>query len=192
MLMARLCIDGGPWVKTGQTEYANQNKWKYEIIQDPAFNNVQNLQLQGFRWVNGANGGTSNVSFGIDDIIAVGTYDEVNNSTQISINYLSSTNVCQGDDIVFSLNLSNALCDGQYYIELSDANGNFGANPGVNQYINLYAPDTVTYVSYTIPNNLVGNCYKLRWHRQGTPDIIGQASVCFAVTDCPESFCYLP
>lgn len=179
-------IDGGPWIKTGQAAYSNQSKWKYEVIQDPAFNNVQNLQL-GFRWVNSGSGGASNVSFGVDDIIAVGTYDNVNNPTTISINYLSDLTPCQGDNLFFSLNLSNALCDGQYYIELSDANGNFGPNSPQNQYINLYAPDTVTYIAWTVPSNVTGNCFKLRWHLQGAMDIIGQASVCFSISDCPET-----
>lgn len=179
-------INGGPWIKTGQAEYRGQSKWKYEVIQDPAFNNAQNLQL-GFRWVNPGGGGASNVAFGVDDIIAVGSYDEVNNPTHISVDYVSSTNVCQGDDIVFSLNLASPLCDGQYYIELSDQNGNFGPNPGTNQYIPATANDTVRYVSWTVPNNIVGTCFKLRWHRLGTPDIIGDASVCINVSDCPES-----
>ncbi len=179
-------INGGPWTKTGQAEYRGQTKWKYEVIQDPAFNNAQNLQL-GFRWVNPGTGGNSNIAFGVDDIIAVGTYDPVNNPTSISVDYVSSTNVCQGDDIVFSLNLQSPLCDGQYYIELSDQNGNFGANPGTNQYIAATANDTVRYVSWTVPSNLVGNCFKLRWHRLGSPDIVGSASVCIRISDCPET-----
>ncbi|MFN8298005.1 MAG: gliding motility-associated C-terminal domain-containing protein [Chitinophagales bacterium] len=176
-------IDGGPWIKTGQAKYNNQSKWKYEVIQDPAFNNVQNLQL-GFRWVNPA-AGTTNVSFGIDDIIAVGTYDEVNNPVQVNISGVTPTSVCQGDNIIFFWSLSKPLCDADYFLELSDANGNNFA--GINQFIHINAPDTTGAFLWTVPNNIIGNCFKMRLHRAGQPDIVGSASVCFSVSDCPET-----
>lgn len=179
-------IDGGAWIQTGQTKYSGQSKWKYEIVQDAAFNNVQNLQL-GFRWVNSGVGNPKNISFGIDDIIAVGTYDNINNPVQVDIFYVSDQTPCQGDNIVFGWHLSQPLCDGQYFLELSDAFGNFGPNPGLNQYINIFAPDTLGYFLWTVPNNILGNCYKMRLHLQGVIDIIGLPSVCFAVSDCPET-----
>ena len=178
-------IDGGPWVKTGQTKYNNQSKWKYEIIQDPAFNNVQNLQL-GFRWVNPA-AGTANVSFSIDDIIAVGTYDNVNNPVHLSITQLFSDSVCQDNYIFFSYELSAPLCDGQYQIELSDANGNF-ANPINEGVVTISAPDTTGVTGFKVPNNVVGNCFRIRLNRiSPEPQIIGDTSVCFTILDCPES-----
>jgi hypothetical protein len=106
-------IDGGAWIKTGLPKYNAQSKWRYEIVQDPAFEKVQNLQL-GFRWINPGTGGVSNVSFGIDDIIAVGTYDNVNNPVNLSINLISPLTVCQDGFVTIGYSLSAPLCDGTY------------------------------------------------------------------------------
>ncbi len=180
-------IDGGPWIKTGQTEYAGQSKWKYEIIQDPAFNNVQNLQL-GFRWVNGGSGGTSNVSFGIDDIIAVGTFNSnPNNPATVSINLISPQTVCQDNFITIGYSLSQPLCDGTYQIEMSDANGNFG-NPYNGGVFTVFAPDTSGFIGFQVPNNVTGTCFKIRINRLSPePQIVGVASACFTIIDCPET-----
>ncbi|MBK7148480.1 MAG: gliding motility-associated C-terminal domain-containing protein [Bacteroidetes bacterium] len=178
-------IDGGPWTKTGQAKYNNQSKWKYEVIQDPAFENAQNLQL-GFRWVNPSPGGATNVSFGVDDIIAVGTYDNTNNPVQVNIVAASDDTVCQGDPIVFSYQLSAPLCDGQYYIELSNKNGVFGPNANTNQFITIPANQTSGAFFMYAPDSL-GNCFKVRLVRNTVPNIVGGASPCFTVIDCPES-----
>ncbi|MBK8657351.1 MAG: gliding motility-associated C-terminal domain-containing protein [Bacteroidetes bacterium] len=178
-------IDGGPWTKTGQAKYNNQSKWKYEVIQDPAFENAQNLQL-GFRWVNPSSGGATNVSFGVDDIIAVGTYDNTNNPVQVNIVAASDDTVCQGDPIVFSYQLSAPLCDGQYYIELSNKNGVFGPNANTNQFITIPANQTSGAFFMYAPDSL-GNCFKVRLVRNTVPNIVGGASPCFTVIDCPES-----
>ena len=37
--------DGGPWIQTGQAKYNGARLWQYESIQDPRFNNVQNLEF---------------------------------------------------------------------------------------------------------------------------------------------------
>ncbi len=180
-------IDGGPWIKTGQTEYASQSKWKYEIIQDPAFENVQNLQL-GFRWVNPGSGGTSNVSFGIDDIIAVGTFNSnPNNPVTVSINLLSPLTVCQDNFLTIGYSLSQPLCDGTYQIEMSDASGNFG-NPFNGGVFTVFAPDTNGFIGFQVPNNVTGTCFKIRINRLSPqPQVVGTASVCFSIIDCPES-----
>jgi gliding motility-associated-like protein len=178
-------IDGGPWIKTGQAKYNNQSKWKYEVIQDPAFENAQNLQL-GFRWVNPSPGGATNVSFGVDDIIAVGTYDNTNNPVQVNIVAASDDTVCQGDPIVFTYQLSAPLCDGQYYIELSSKNGVFGPNANTNQFITIPANQTSGAFFMYAPDSL-GNCFKVRLVRNTVPNIVGGASPCFTVIDCPES-----
>lgn len=178
-------IDGGPWIKTGQQKYNNQSKWKYEIIQDPAFENVQNLQL-GFRWVNPSPGGATNVSFSIDDIIAVGTFDNTTNPVTVNITSASSDTVCQGDPIVFNYQLSAPLCDGQYYIELSSKNGIFGPNANTNQFITIPANQTTGAFFMYAPDSL-GNCFKVRLVRSTIPNIVGGASPCFTVIDCPES-----
>ncbi len=180
-------IDGGPWIKTGLPEYSNQNKWKYEIIQDPAFNNVQNLQL-GFRWVNPANGGTSNISFGIDDIIAVGTFENNGpNPASVSINLISPSPVCQDNFVTIGYELSQPLCDGTYQIEMSDATGSF-ASPVNGGVFSIFAPDTTGFIGFQVPNNVAGNCFKIRINRiSPEPQITGTASVCFIIQDCPES-----
>ena len=179
-------IDGGPWIKTGQTQYANQSKWKYEIIQDPAFNNVQNLQL-GFRWVNGSAGGASNVSFGLDDIIAVGTFDNVNNPVSLSINLISPQSVCQDNFLTIGYTLSAPLCDGTYRIQMSDATGSFAA-PVDGGVFSVFAPDTTGFIGFQVPNNVVGNCFKIRINRiSPEPQLVGVASACFTIVDCPET-----
>ncbi len=179
-------IDGGPWIKTGQPKYNAQSKWKYEVIQDPAFENVQNLQL-GFRWVNPGTGGTTNVSFGIDDIIAVGTYDNVNNPVTLTINTISPLSVCQDGFVAIGYDLSAPLCDGTYRIQMSDATGSF-ANPIDGGVFSIFAPDTSGFIGFQVPDNVQGNCFRIRINRiSPEPQMIGQASVCFTITDCPES-----
>ena len=118
--------DGGAWTPTGQPKYYNQSKWQYESIQDPGMSNVQNLQI-GFRWINPVTSDSTDVSFGIDDIIMVGNYDSINNPVQIYTAILDSP-ICQGGQQTFYMGLSEPLCDGTYEVEMSNANGNF-SNP---------------------------------------------------------------
>jgi gliding motility-associated-like protein len=180
-------IDGGPWIKTGQQEYVGQSKWKYEVIQEPAFENVQNLQL-GFRWVNGGNGGTSNVSFGIDDIIAVGTFNaNPNDPATVNITQLIPTTVCQDNFLTIGYELSKPLCDGTYQIEMSDANGNFN-NPVNGGVFSVFAPDTTGFIGFQVPDNVAGTCFKVRINRLSPqPQLTGTASACFTIIDCPET-----
>jgi gliding motility-associated-like protein len=180
-------IDGGPWIKTGQAEYSGQNKWKYEIIQNPAFDNVQNLQL-GFRWVNGGNGGTSNISFGIDDIIAVGTFNaNPNNPATVNVTQIIPTTICQDNFLTIGYALNQPLCDGTYRIEMSDANGNFG-NPYNGGVFSIFAPDTAGFIGFQVPDNVAGTCFKIRINRiSPEPQITGTASACFTIVDCPET-----
>ncbi|MBL7779190.1 MAG: gliding motility-associated C-terminal domain-containing protein [Chitinophagales bacterium] len=178
-------IDGGAWIKTGQQKYNNQSKWKYEVIQNPAFNNIQNLQL-GFRWVN-TPGGTSNVSFAIDDIIAVGTYDNVNNPVTLSLTSISPLQVCQDNYLILNWKLSAPLCDATYQIQMSDKNGNFGPNPLNGGVFTIFAPDTAGAIGFQVPKDSLGVCFKVRLVRVSPqPTIVGQASVCFSIIDCPE------
>lgn len=180
-------IGTGPWTKTGQAKYNNQLKWKYESIQDPAFNNVSNVQF-GFRWVNPGGGGQTGVSFGIDDVIAVGTYNETGpNAATITIPVVNPTTVCQGNLLNFTWQLSTPLCAGEYYIELSDGNGNFGPNSSTNQFFSIPSGATTGSIAWPVPDDVVGNCFKIRLRRTGQPDILGQASPCFAIQDCPET-----
>jgi gliding motility-associated-like protein len=178
-------INGGAWTKTGLPKYNAQSKWKYEVIQDPAFNNVQNLQL-GFRWVNPNSGVPSNVSFGIDDIIAVGTYDPVNNPVTLSVQVLENQ-ICQGSPVDLIFSLSTSLCDASYFIQLSNANGNFG-NPTNLGFFTLGPGQTAVFVpTLPTPGNVQGNCFRIRVVRANPdPVIISDTSACFIIVPCPN------
>jgi gliding motility-associated-like protein len=173
---------GGSWVQCGALQYNNETLWKYEIITDPAFENQPDVRF-GFRWTNAANGGTDKMSFGVDDIIAVGTYDTNN---PVTITCTASPNpVCEGASVILNINLSSPLCAGSYSIQLSDANGNFG-NPQLWS-INLGTGQTSTAVQLTMPNAL-GGCYTFRVNRvEPPPAITGEVSVCIQVIDCPNT-----
>ena len=51
----------GSWTKIGASKYNQKNKWKYEVISNPAFDNVDNLRF-GFRWVNSAMPGSDSIA----------------------------------------------------------------------------------------------------------------------------------
>src|SRR6476659_8418542 len=117
-------IDGGTtWVQTGQSAYYGQSLWKYEIVTDPAFNNQLDLRF-AWRWVNGT-GAISSTGFGVDDIIVVGTYDDINSPVSFTITSVSPDPVCQGGYLFIFWELSAPLCDGTYDIKLSNSSGNF-------------------------------------------------------------------
>jgi len=178
--------DGGPWIQTGQAKYMGSGLWQYESLQDPAFNNKQNLVF-GFRWTNAGGDTTKDVSWGIDDILAVGTYDNINNPVNISITYVAPDTVCQLDNVLLGYSLSAPLCDGTYDILLSDSNGNFG-HPIDEGVFSIFAPDTAGYIFIQAPNTVEGNCFKVVIKRLApTPQIISDTSICFAIHHCPVS-----
>lgn len=178
--------DGGPWTKTGQAKYYNQNKWKYEMLNDVNFNNVQNLQL-GFRWVNPPSGVSPNIAFGIDDIIAVGTYDNINHPVTVNVTSVSPTTVCQDDFLLINYSLSAPLCEGTYRIEMSDKFGSF-TNPANGGVFSIFAPDTTGAIGFQVPSDSAGTCFRIRINRVSPePMITGTASICFTIQDCPES-----
>jgi gliding motility-associated-like protein len=180
-------INNGPWVQTGLSQYKNQNLWKYEIITDPIFNNQPNVRF-GFRWVNGAGGPPLNMSFAIDDINVVGTYDTQNPVT-INITNVTPVPVCQGNGVLLFWQLSQPLCDGVYEIELSDINGNFSGNPTSLGVFNIVNNQTTGAIYPTIPSNTpAGTCYKVRINRVSpAPAITGEVSICFEVAFCPNT-----
>lgn len=99
-------LDGGAsWIQTGQAQYNNTSQWKYEVVTDPAFNNQVDIRF-AFRWVNNS-GAVESVPFSIDDIIVVGTYDDVNNPVTIDITSVSPDPVCQGGILIIFLNCRN-------------------------------------------------------------------------------------
>jgi gliding motility-associated-like protein len=180
-------INNGPWVQTGLSQYKNQNLWKYEIITDPIFNNQPNVRF-GFRWVNGAGGPPLNMSFAIDDINVVGTYDTQNPVT-INITNVTPVPVCQGNGVLLFWQLSQPLCDGVYEIDLSDINGNFSGNPTSLGVFNIVNNQISGAIYPTIPSNTpAGTCYRVRINRVSpAPAITGEVSICFEVAFCPNT-----
>ncbi len=175
--------NGGPWQKTGQAKYNNQPIWKYEAIADTGFSNAELIQF-GFRWVNSTTG-TANVSWGIDDIVIAGTYNQQN--AVVSVTDIIPSTVCKGDIVTIRFALSNALCDGTYQIQMSDSSGDFGSthNGGV---FTVFSGDTAGFIGLGVPNNVSGSCFRVRINRLSpAPFITGQASNCFTVINCPNS-----
>lgn len=179
--------NGGAWVQTGQPKYYGQKKWKYEIVQDPAFNDAEDIQI-GFRWVNNVSTGASTISFGIDDIIAVGNYNSASpDAAVVGINLISPLTVCQDNFITIGYRLTKPLCDGTYRIQLSDSLGNFNT-PIDGGVFNINAPDTTGFIGFQVPDNVQGTCFKVRINRVSPdPQIVGTASVCFSIVNCAES-----
>ena len=177
-------IDGGTWTQAGPRLYG-QNKWKYESIQLPAFSNVSNVRF-GFRWVNAA-GTSSNISLAIDDIICVGTYDNINNPAEIVIDSITPNSLCQGGFVLVYYSLSVPLCSGVYLIELSDNAGNF-PGPYGDYVLNVPSGALNGITAIPVPGNLNTNCFRVRIVRNSPlPQIIGEASACVQVIDCPEN-----
>src|SRR5437762_9971668 len=174
---------GGTWIQTGQSAYYGQSLWKYEIVTDPAFNNQLDLRF-AWRWVNG-NGGVQSLGFGVDDIIVVGTYDDVNNPVELTITLVSPDPVCQGGYLFIYWDLSAPLCEGTYAVELSNAFGNF-SNPTNLGVFNIFSGDTSGAIAVVIPSiTPPGSCYEVRISRVAPPPAItGTASVCFTVEVC--------
>ena len=179
--------NGGPWTQTGRPKYQGQTDWLYEQVIDPAFNNVQNLQF-GFRWVNPTDAISPNMSFGVDDIIAVGTYnDAVTNPVHITITSFMPDTVCENQDLFFTYKLSAPLCDGQYDVEiLNSSYQNVTGNSITN--FSVFAPDTTGSVFMQLPTGLVGNCFHIVLVRSSPPPaIIGDTSICFSIVRCPTT-----
>ncbi|MEO5673844.1 MAG: gliding motility-associated C-terminal domain-containing protein [Chitinophagales bacterium] len=179
-------LDGGSsWIQTGQSAYYGQNLWKYEIVTDPAFNNQLDVRF-GWRWVNGTGAATS-IGFGVDDIIVVGTYDDINSPVTMSITSVSPNPVCQGGYLFISWELSAPLCEGTYDVQLSNSSGNFGSYTDLGVFV-IGAQQTAGSIAVIIPSNTpAGTCYEVRITRVSPAPIISfTASVCFEVEVCPN------
>ena len=180
-------IDGGAWVQTGQTQYNDQRRWKYVVVSNPAFANVANLRF-GWRWINDNGTNAAPASFGIDDIIAVATYDDVNNPVTITMGQIFPNPICQENDLIMFFDFSTPLCYGSYQFEISDATGSFANPTNFGYSINL-ANTTNSVVSLPLPENLVpGSCYRVRVIRTDpAPVIISDESICIDIQFCPNS-----
>ena len=128
------------------------------------------------------------MSFAVDDIIAVGTYDEAIHPVDIVIDFLFPDPVCKLSTVVVGWSLTDPLCDGIYEIELSNAVGAF-ASPISLGVFTILAEDTTGAIAAIIPGFVPdGSCYKIRINRTSPlPEIFGEASVCFAVENCPNT-----
>jgi hypothetical protein len=179
--------DGGPWTAVGEPLYNDQSLWKYEVITDPAFEDVTDLRF-GFRWLNTATADEPTVSFAIDDIIAVGTYDELASPVDITVTFLFPDPVCALSTLIFGWELSEPLCDGTYQVELSNSVGSFTSATSLGVF-DIGSTDTSGAIAVIIPGTTPeGDCYKVRVNRVSPlPEITGEASVCFEVQDCPNT-----
>jgi len=177
---------GASWISTGY-QFSNTNLWTYQIVTNPAFDNQQDVRF-GFRWKNSANGSAPSMSLAIDDIIVVGTYDNINSPVTISVTNVAPNPVCQGAFLSIQYSLSAPLCAGTYAIEMSNSAGNFA--PAQNMGVFNIGPNTTTGgISIVIPTTTApGNCYRVRISRLSpAPAITGIASVCFVVQACPNT-----
>lgn len=181
--------DGGPWTPVGLSEYNNTDLWQYETISDPAFDNVEDLRF-GFRWVNAGGTSTRSTSFAVDDVVLVATYDPVLNPIDINVTSVTPDPVCRTNGVLLFWTISEPLCSGQYQIELSGPGGSFPATPiSLGIFTIGDAATTGAVFSLPIPGTTVPDpCYRIRLRRvTPLPSIVGIASACFEIQDCPNT-----
>lgn len=177
--------DNGPWIQTGQSQYNNKYKWKYENITNTAFDNVGNLRF-GFRWENNNGAPPNTEAFAIDDINIVASYNNINPIT-INVDSVTPNPVCQGTYMTVYYSLSDTLCDGTYKLELSTSTGTFPSSY-TSWVLNAYYPQTTGTIGVQLPNGATpGGCYKFRVTRMSPPPVVtGIASACFTIDSCPN------
>lgn len=181
--------DGGvTWAQTGQPKYYNQPDWKYESIQDTNFNNQPNLQF-GFRWTNNGSDTTHDVSWGIADIIAVGTYDSITNPAVLTILSVTPDTICENSTITINFSLTPPLCEGNCIVYLSDSTGSFAHPTVLNPAFGL-GPYSIFWSSppINIPAGLHGGCFKIKMKWISLTEnfsIWSDTSLCFAIVQCP-------
>lgn len=178
--------DANPWTQIGRPKYNAQHLWKYELIQDTALNNKNNIQV-GFRWVNPDSTGPNDNSFAVDDVFAIGNYvpGDSNSSANLSIEVLNSP-ICQTDQLEVYLSLSQPLCDGDYDFQLSDANGSFTNFTDLGYLVLGPTFTSNIFTTLNTPSTALGNCYRLRVVRTApAPVIVSDTSFCIAIQKCP-------
>lgn len=182
-------INGGTaWLPVGPAMFSNQTLWKYQIVTDPAFDNQPDLRF-AFRWINQSTGtNPPTMSFAVDDIFVVGTYDNVNNPVTINITSVTPNPVCQGNYLFIFYSLSAPLCTGTYEIQLSGPTGSF-SNPTNMGVFTIPTGITSSAIAIQIPSSQQpGTCYKIVINRLSpAPAISGVASACFTVQVCPNT-----
>ncbi|MEI6576762.1 MAG: gliding motility-associated C-terminal domain-containing protein [Bacteroidota bacterium] len=182
-------VDNGPWVSTG-TQYSNQSVWQYTIVQNLAFNNVNNLRF-AYRWVNDAGTAPGAMSVGIDDIFITGFFDNFVTNFNVVLDSVTPNPICQNFGLLIYYHLPVPICgNGFYEVQLSNSTGSF-ASPtilalyqGSNSFLNGALWPTIP--SATTP----GTCYKVRIHYYYTDyalNFYSNASPCFEVQLCPNT-----
>lgn len=183
-------INNGAWIKTGAAQYRSTLRWEYVEITDPVFEDVEDIRF-GFRWVNDAGSPPGTISFSLDEIFVVASYD-VLSGAQLTVDDISPNPVCQQNVAGVFWNLSKPLCDGRYNIELSDGSGSFN-NPVSMGFFSINNLATSGGIGVLIPATTPpGTCYKIRINRIDPPLFTGIASPCFEVIECPNSINTLP
>ena len=183
--------DNGPWLPTGSI-YNNDSLWKYEIVQNPAFDNKVNLRF-GFRWVNDAGSLPGNTSIGIDDIFIKGDFDNFVTNFNVIIDSVKPNPICQNFNLSIYYHLTVPICGfGSAGIYLSDASGSFSNQILLgNVYYSIYNQQMSGVLSPTIPSNTpAGTCYKIRIEYSYTYYALtfySNASICFEVQQCPNT-----
>lgn len=180
-------MNGSAWRQTGRPKYQGQSEWLYEQVTDPAFSNAQNLQF-GFRWVNPTGATSPNLSFGVDDIIAVGSYNDTAGSpVHISVTSFLPDTVCENQYLFFTYKLSAPLCDGQYQVQILNSTYHDVTGNSITNF-SVFAPDTTGAVFMQLPTGLVGNCFHIVLTRTSpAPFIVGDTSICFSIVRCPTT-----
>lgn len=183
-------IDGGGWIQLG-SNFNGSSIWTYEDFTDPAFGNVGNLQF-GFQFENDASGTGGELSFGVDEINVVATLSTVN-PIEINITSVSPNPVCEGTYVTVAYELSQALCDGTYLLELSNSNGSY-PSAFTSWAINITYPTSSGSTTILLPNGAAaGTCYTFRLSRiSPEPAITGTASACFEIIECPNDITTVP
>ena len=97
-------INNGPWINYG-TRFSNQRRWKYEVLTHPDWADKQDVRI-GFRWQNAAGSSTRVSSWGLDDFVAVGTYDTTRHAVRMSVPSVFPNPVCQLSYLFINWNLT--------------------------------------------------------------------------------------
>ena len=182
-------VNGGAWTSTG-TQYSGQSIWQYTMIQNPAFNNVNNLRF-GLRWVNDAGSLPGNTSFGIDDIFITGFFDNFVTNFNVVVDSVTPNPICQNFGLLIFYHVPVPICgNGFFEVQLSNAAGSFTGATSLGIY--MASNSNANGILWpTIPATTApGLCYKIRIHYYYTNyslNFYSNASQCIEVQSCPNT-----
>lgn len=190
-------MNSGPWIKKATYESSSPDsptKWEYKIVEDPAFDDVNDLRF-GFRWVNDGTSSANPIAWAIDDIHIIGTFDNsgntgggTGNGPPVTIQVINLPPVvCSsggGTPVAGKIIISDTLCDGDYSLELLNS---AGASLGITWLMGVNYPDTSRNFFVSVPGNLpCDKGYKFRANRiSPLPSITGIISTTFTIECCP-------